>query len=72
MREASPSQTGRNEQKGPQAGGSTNWFARGALPLDSGEVKTHHELFVLLNKIYDKRTLPVGRILLKNRPFECF
>src|SRR3984893_10617851 len=32
-----------------------SWFARNVLPLDSGEVKSHHELFALLNKIYSAR-----------------
>jgi len=31
-----------------------SWFERGPLPLDSGEIKTHHELFALLNKIYSR------------------
>ena len=31
------------------------WFERGALPVDSGEIKTHHELFALLNRIYSAR-----------------
>jgi tetratricopeptide (TPR) repeat protein len=44
-----------------------NWFEHGALPLDSGEIKTHHELFVLLNKIYSARLtgqleLVLGRV----------
>jgi len=43
------------------------WFERGPLPLDSGEIKTHHELFALLNKIYSARLtghlqLVVGRV----------
>jgi len=52
----------------PRAGDATNWFARGrALPLDSGEVKTHHELLVLLNRIYSARLtglmqLALGRV----------
>src|SRR5258706_7884625 len=33
----------------------SSWFERGPLPLDSGEIKTHHELFALLNKIYSAR-----------------
>ena len=32
-----------------------SWFERGALPVDSGEIKTHHELFALLNRIYSAR-----------------
>jgi tetratricopeptide (TPR) repeat protein len=32
-----------------------SWFARSVLPLDSGEVRSHHELFALLNKIYSAR-----------------
>ena len=44
-----------------------SWFARGPLPLDSGEIKTHHELFALLNKIYSLRLtgqlqLVLGRV----------
>jgi tetratricopeptide (TPR) repeat protein len=44
-----------------------SWFERGALPLDSGEIKTHHELFALLNKIYSARLtgqleLVLGRV----------
>src|SRR6202171_5168430 len=33
----------------------STWFARSALPLDSGEIKSHHEMFALLNKIYSSR-----------------
>jgi tetratricopeptide (TPR) repeat protein len=61
-------QTGKiAREEEPRASGSTNWFARGAKPLDSGEVKTHHELFVLLNKIYSARLtgqlqLVLGRV----------
>lgn len=45
----------------------SSWFERGALPLDSGEIKTHHELFALLNKIYAARLtgqlqLVLGRV----------
>jgi tetratricopeptide (TPR) repeat protein len=45
----------------------SSWFARGALPFDSGEIKTHHELFALLNKIYSARLtgqlqLVLGRV----------
>lgn len=29
-----------------------NWFAEDARPLDSGEVESHHALFVLLHRIY--------------------
>ncbi len=44
-----------------------NWFARSVLPLDSGEIKSHHELFALLNKIYATRLtgqlqLVLGRV----------
>jgi len=50
-----------------QSSGPDNWFARGSLPPDSGEVKSHHELFVLLNKIYSARRtgqlqLVLGRV----------
>ena len=43
------------------------WFERGPIPLDSGEIKTHHELFALLNKIYSARLtgqlqLVLGRV----------
>jgi len=38
------------------------------LPLDSGEVKTHHELFVLLNKIYAARR--TGQLQLVLGPVE--
>jgi len=31
------------------------WFTRDGQPLDSGEAKTHHELFVLLHRIYSTR-----------------
>ncbi len=31
------------------------WFNRDGQPLDSGEAKTHHELFVLLHRIYSTR-----------------
>jgi tetratricopeptide (TPR) repeat protein len=45
----------------------SSWFESGALPLDSGEIKTHHELFALLNKIYSARLtgqlqLVLGRV----------
>jgi tetratricopeptide (TPR) repeat protein len=45
----------------------SSWFEGGALPLDSGEIKTHHELFALLNKIYSARLtgqlqLVLGRV----------
>jgi tetratricopeptide (TPR) repeat protein len=45
----------------------SSWFERGALPLDSGEIKTHHELFALLNKVYSARLtgqlqLVLGRV----------
>jgi tetratricopeptide (TPR) repeat protein len=45
----------------------SNWFARSVLPLDSGEIKSHHELFALLNKIYAARLtgqlqLVLGRV----------
>jgi len=45
----------------------SSWFERSALPLDSGEFKTHHELFALLNKIYSARLtgqlqLALGRV----------
>src|ERR1700756_324767 len=45
----------------------SNWFARSFLPLDSGEIKSHHELFALLNKIYAARLtgqlqLVLGRV----------
>jgi curved DNA-binding protein CbpA len=31
------------------------WFTSDGQPLDSGEAKTHHELFVLLHRIYSTR-----------------
>jgi tetratricopeptide (TPR) repeat protein len=45
----------------------STWFERGPIPLDSGEIKTHHELFALLNKIYSARLtgqlqLVLGRV----------
>jgi DnaJ domain/Domain of unknown function (DUF4388)/PilZ domain len=45
----------------------SSWFERGPVPLDSGEIKTHHELFALLNKIYSARLtgqlqLVLGRV----------
>ena len=45
----------------------SSWFERGPIPLDSGEIKTHHELFALLNKIYSARVtgqleLVLGRV----------
>jgi tetratricopeptide (TPR) repeat protein len=45
----------------------SSWFERGPLPLDSGEFRTHHELFALLNKIYSARLtgqleLALGRV----------
>ncbi len=45
----------------------SSWFERGTLPLDSGEIKTHHELFALFNKIYSARLtgqlqLVLGRV----------
>ena len=55
------------EQPAGSAPTPTNWFARSALPLDSGEVKSHHELFALLNKLYSSRLtgqlqLVLGRV----------
>jgi tetratricopeptide (TPR) repeat protein len=38
------------------------WFTGDGQPLDSGEVKTHHELFALLHKIYSARL--TGQLLL--------
>jgi tetratricopeptide (TPR) repeat protein len=45
----------------------SSWFERGPIHLDSGEIKTHHELFALLNKIYSARLtgqlqLVLGRV----------
>ena len=45
----------------------SSWFERGTLPLDSGEIETHHELFALFNKIYSARLtgqlqLVLGRV----------
>src|SRR4029077_1327020 len=45
----------------------SSWFEPGSVPLDSGEIKTHHELFALLNKIYSARLtgqlqLVLGRV----------
>jgi tetratricopeptide (TPR) repeat protein len=45
----------------------STWFARSVLPLDSGEIKSHHELFALLNRIYSSRLtgqlqLVLGRV----------
>jgi len=45
----------------------SSWFELGTLPLDSGEIRTHHELFALLNKIYAARLtgqlqLALGRV----------
>ena len=37
-----------------------SWFERGPLPLDSGEIKTHHELFALLTK-ETPQTFDVGK-----------
>jgi tetratricopeptide (TPR) repeat protein len=33
----------------------SSWFTLDGQPLDSGEVKSHHELFALLHKIYSVR-----------------
>jgi curved DNA-binding protein CbpA len=43
------------------------WFTPDALPLDSGEIETHHALFALLHRIYSTRMtgklqLVLGRI----------
>ena len=55
------------EEQKLQAPPPLDWFTRRSLPVDSGEVKTHHELFALLNKIYSARMtgqlqLVLGRI----------
>ena len=55
------------EEQKLQAPPPLDWFSRRSLPIDSGEVKTHHELFALLNKIYSARMtgqlqLVLGRI----------
>jgi curved DNA-binding protein CbpA len=44
-----------------------SWFTPEAVPLDSGEVETHHALFALLHRIYYNRTtgklqLVLGRV----------
>lgn len=55
------------ESRGEGIPAPLSWFERGTLPLDSGEIKTHHELFGLLNKIYSARLtgqlqLVLGRV----------
>jgi curved DNA-binding protein CbpA len=44
-----------------------SWFTHDGQPLDSGEIRGHHELFALLNKIYSARLtgklqLVLGRV----------
>jgi tetratricopeptide (TPR) repeat protein len=43
------------EQRREVADAPSAWFTRDSQPLDSGEAKTHHELFVLLHRIYSTR-----------------
>lgn len=55
------------EEQKAQAPPPLDWFTRRNIALDSGEVKTHHELFALLNRIYATRLtgqlqLVLGRI----------
>lgn len=55
------------EEQKAQAPPPLDWFTRRNFALDSGEVKTHHELFALLNRIYSTRMtgqlqLVLGRV----------
>jgi len=55
------------EKQRLQAPPPLDWFSRRSLPLDSGEVKTHHEMFALLNNVYSARVtgqlqLVLGRV----------
>ena len=50
----------------------STWFARSVLPLDSGEIKSHHELFALLNKIYSARLTGQLQIVLGRVERELF
>jgi tetratricopeptide (TPR) repeat protein len=43
------------EQRKEAPAAPSTWFTRDGQPLDSGEVKTHHELFALLHRIYSAR-----------------
>jgi tetratricopeptide (TPR) repeat protein len=43
------------EQRREAPAAPSAWFTRDGQPLDSGEVKTHHELFALLHRIYSAR-----------------
>ena len=43
------------EQRKEAVAAPSSWFTQDGQPLDSGEVRGHHELFALLNKIYSAR-----------------
>jgi tetratricopeptide (TPR) repeat protein len=45
-----------------------SWFTHDGQPLDSGEIRGHHELFALLNKIYSARL--TGKLQLVLGPLE--
>src|SRR5256885_4252089 len=55
------------EQRRDAVPAPSAWFTPDGLPLDSGEVKSHHELFSMLNRIYSARLtgklqLVLGRV----------
>src|SRR5437016_3166245 len=43
------------EQRKEFVAAPSSWFTQDGQPLDSGEIRGHHELFALLNKIYSAR-----------------
>lgn len=45
----------KQEQRTETIPAPSSWFTLDGQPLDSGEVKSHHELFALLHKIYSVR-----------------
>jgi tetratricopeptide (TPR) repeat protein len=55
------------EQRKEFVAAPSSWFTQDGQPLDSGEIRGHHELFALLNKIYSTRLtgklqLVLGRV----------
>src|SRR4029077_16304472 len=55
------------EQRKEVVAAPSSWFTHDSQPLDSGEIRSHHELLALLNKVYSARLtgklqLVLGRV----------
>ena len=50
-----------SEQKKPAVLAASSWFTHDSPSPDSGEIRTHHDLFALLNRIYSTRL--TGKLL---------